>query len=98
MAGQQARMVITDPPYNVPIQGHVCGKGRHQHPEFAVACGELSSDAFISFLRESLMRLAAVSVDGAVHYLFMDWRHARELLTAAAMVYLGLLFVHVMLL
>src|SRR5258708_2968985 len=28
-----ANMVITDPPYNVPIQGHVSGKGRTQHVE-----------------------------------------------------------------
>jgi hypothetical protein len=29
-------MVITDPPYNVPIKGHVSGKGRARHGEFAM--------------------------------------------------------------
>jgi hypothetical protein len=28
MGEEQAAMVITDPPYNVPIEGHVSGKGR----------------------------------------------------------------------
>ncbi len=87
MGKHQARMVITDPPYNVPIEGHVCGKGKHQHAEFAMASGELSSDEFSRFLRESLTQLAAVSLDGAVHYLFMDWRHTKELMAAAEAVY-----------
>ena len=25
MAGRKAQMVFVDPPYNVPIDGHVCG-------------------------------------------------------------------------
>ena len=32
MAGEQAQMVFTDPPYNVPIDGHVCGLGKVQAP------------------------------------------------------------------
>jgi hypothetical protein len=34
------RSVFTDPPYNVPIDGHVCGSGRIRHREFAMAAGE----------------------------------------------------------
>ena len=33
MAGGQARMVFTDPPYNVPIDGHVSGLGKRRHGE-----------------------------------------------------------------
>ena len=28
MRGEKAQFVFTDPPYNVPIDGHVCGLGR----------------------------------------------------------------------
>jgi hypothetical protein len=31
MDGEQARMVITDPPYNVPIDGHVSGCPSSKH-------------------------------------------------------------------
>ena len=33
MAGEQARMVFTDPPYNVPIDGHAGGSGKIKHRE-----------------------------------------------------------------
>lgn len=37
MAGTKAQMVITDLPYNVPIDGHVSGLGTIRHCEFAMA-------------------------------------------------------------
>ena len=40
--GEGAQMVFTDPPYNVPIDGNVCGLGRIRHREFAMASGEMS--------------------------------------------------------
>jgi hypothetical protein len=36
MDGLKADLVFTDPPYNVPIDGHVCGLGRTPHREFAM--------------------------------------------------------------
>ena len=41
MAGEKADMVFTDPPYNVPIRGHVSGRGAVKHDEFAMASGEM---------------------------------------------------------
>jgi len=35
MGSHRARMMFTDPPYNVKIQGNVSGLGRHKHREFA---------------------------------------------------------------
>jgi hypothetical protein len=32
----KAQFVFTDPPYNVPIDGHVCGLGRIRHRDFAM--------------------------------------------------------------
>src|SRR5829696_6703424 len=41
MQGERAQMIFTDPPYNVPIQGHVGNSGAIQHREFAMAAGEM---------------------------------------------------------
>jgi len=38
----RASMTFSDPPYNVPIQGHVSGLGVVQHDEFSMASGEMS--------------------------------------------------------
>lgn len=83
MDGQQARMVFTDPPYNVKIDGHVGGSGRVKHREFAMASGEMSASEFTGFLRTSFSNLADACVDGAIVYICMDWRHMQEVLDAA---------------
>ena len=82
-----AVMIITDPPYNVCIDGHVGGLGKTHHAEFAMASGEMSSDEFIAFLTDSLTQLARVSADGSLHFIFMNWRHMTELLAAGIHVY-----------
>ena len=46
MDQETARMVFTDPPYNVKIDGHVGGAGKIKHREFAMASGEMSQDQF----------------------------------------------------
>ena len=49
MRGEQAAMVFTDPPYNVPIPKTV-GRGRVKHRNFAMAAGEMSPAVFTAFL------------------------------------------------
>jgi DNA modification methylase len=83
MDGETARMVFTDPPYNVKIDGHVGGSGRIKHREFAMASGEMSTDEFTAFLRTSFRNLANACIDGAIVYICMDWRHMQEVLDAA---------------
>ena len=78
-----------DPPYNVRINGHANAKGRHR--EFAMASGEMSDDQFRTFLRETLGAAAAVSRDGAVHYICMDWRHLDDVSTVGPSIYDDLL-------
>lgn len=87
MDGETARMVFTDPPYNVPIDGHVCGLGSVKHAEFAMAAGEMSEAEFIAFLETVLRRMVGHSADGAIHFVCMDWRHLFELLTAGRAIY-----------
>jgi hypothetical protein len=67
--------------------GHVGGRGRIKHREFACASGEMTPDQFIQFLQETLGRCARHTVDGGITYVCMDWRHARELLAAGAAIY-----------
>jgi DNA modification methylase len=87
MAGEAAEMAFTDPPYNVQIDGHVCGLGRIRHRDFAMASGEMSEADFIGFLRMGFEQLAANSADGAIHFICMDWRHMAEMLGAGRAVY-----------
>lgn len=85
--GETAQMVFTDPPYNVPVEGHVCGLGKVKHADFAMASGEMSEAEFVAFLQLVLELLAQHSTDGALHFVCMDWRHLYELLTAGRAVY-----------
>ncbi len=78
-----ARMVLTDPPYDVPINGHVRTGGKRAHREFAMASGEMGSDAFTRFLTTALTNAKTCSAPGAVIMCFMDWRHTSELGAAA---------------
>jgi DNA modification methylase len=87
MNGELAQMVVTDPPYNVRVDGHVCGLGKVKHAEFAMASGEMSEKEFETFLTKVLGNLAAVSIDGSIHFVCMDWRHMRELQAAGDAVY-----------
>ncbi len=83
MDGEQAEMVITDPPYNVKIDGHVCGSGKIKHEEFFMASGEMDQGQFTDFLGTVFDAVKNFTTDGAIIYSFMDWRHQREILNAA---------------
>jgi len=79
----RAAVVFTDPPYNVPIDGHVGGLGAIRHREFAMASGEMDEVQFTGFLTQALGLLARYSLDGSLHFICMDWRHMGEVLMAA---------------
>jgi DNA modification methylase len=87
VAGNIARMVFTDPPYNVPIAGHVQGRGKIKHREFAHASGEMSAEEFANFLRDSLGNLARCCRDGAIAFVCIDWRHLHEMSMAGSAVF-----------
>jgi DNA modification methylase len=80
MAGEPARMVFTDPPYNVPIDGHVGGKGKIARRDFVMGSGELSDKGFEGLLRDGLSCAAGVTVNGGIHYACMDWRSIDRLI------------------
>ena len=64
------------------IEGHVSGLGKVKHDEFAMASGEMTESQFTAFLTSSCRMLATHSIDGALAFVCMDWRHMRELLAA----------------
>lgn len=75
-----AAACFTDPPYNVRVQGHVSGTGKHT--EFAVASGELTDEEFEIFLRAMLVIIYRHLLANAVAFVCMDWRHCRHLAAA----------------
>lgn len=85
LGAELADLVITDPPYNVPISGHVSSTARHGN--FAMASGEMSRAEFQRFLSQALGCARERSRPGSVHYVFMDWRSLAELLAVGANVY-----------
>ncbi len=72
MQSARAAVVFSDPPYDVPISGHVSGNGRIHHREFAMASGEMTSSQFTFFLSNVLHLLAQYSTRGSLHFLCMD--------------------------
>jgi len=74
---------MSDFPYNVKISGHAMGRGKIRHREFKMASGEISDDQFAHFLASIIRNLIDFSVNGSIHYLFMDWRHLLLLLLVA---------------
>lgn len=81
-ADKKADMVFTDPPYNVKVDGHICGLGKVKHKEFKMASGEMSSEKFQNFLQTNFELLKDFSKNGSLHYICMDWRHIKEISNA----------------
>jgi DNA modification methylase len=82
MGNSRADLVFTDPPYNVAIDGNVCGLGSVKHREFAFASGEMSQTQFTRFLSDTLGNIGRVMRDGAIAFVCIDWRHMAELIAA----------------
>ena len=89
--GVQANMVFIDPPYNVKIQGHVCGAGQTKHKEFAFASGEMNEAEFTLFLKTVIENISKFSAEASIHYICLDWRHIYELLSASRDIYTKML-------
>jgi DNA modification methylase len=81
---EKAGMIFSDPPYNVLVNGHVCGNGTIKHQEFVMASGEMSSEEFTNFLDTAFQNLVNFSRNGSIHFICMDWRHMSEILSAGS--------------
>ena len=83
--GENARAVVTDPPYNIAIPNNVSGLGKKKHGNFAMAVGEMSRDAFTKFLSIMFSVCKGSLVPGGLFYVFMGRRQLEELLSAASL-------------
>jgi len=86
--GLQARLVLTDPPYNVPVAGHVTSG---EHREFAMASGEMSREQFASFNRDWMAAALPHLRDGGLLAPFIDWRSVALMIEAGEALGLSLL-------
>lgn len=86
MQDDKARIVNCDPPYNLPAN-FFTNKEEKRHTNFAMGAGEMSHDEFVEFLALIMQRSKDNSVAGAIHYIFMDFRHMWHMTEAARKVY-----------
>jgi len=82
MRDDRAALVFTDPPYNVPIDGHASGLGVIHHHPFPMVSGERDTAAFTTFLSNACRNLARFSLGGSFHFVCLDWRRLEEGLAA----------------
>lgn len=82
----RARLLLTDPPYNIAART-IGRRAAREHGDFLSGAGELDDHGFMTFLTTLFQHVHAVSVDGALAYVFMDWRHARHVLAAGHSVF-----------
>lgn len=87
--GAQVDAAFLDPPNELRLGGYVNPKERHG--EVAVAAAEGTDEAFPRFLTETLVAAVAVSRDGAVHFVCMDWRNMIEICAVGQAIYGDLL-------
>jgi DNA modification methylase len=52
-----------------------------------MASGEMSDPEFTEFLAKAMKLMTGISMDGAIHFICMDWRHVGELTAAAKGLY-----------
>ena len=86
MQDDKARIVNCDPPYNLPAN-FFTNKDEQRHKDFAMASGEMTDEEFVQFLALIMTTSVNNSVPGAIHYIFMDFRHSWHMTEAARRVY-----------
>ena len=78
MEGEQARLIFTDVPYNVPNVGHVTSDGRASR--ICHAGREMSAAEFAAFNRQWMSSAASCLVDGGLIGTTIDWRSLEMIL------------------
>lgn len=82
--GTVARVALTDPPYNLPTNFF---SNQKNLKDFAHAHGEMSDDEFSEFLFYIMDAAKKHTVNGSIHYIFMDFRHSWHMCNAAKRAY-----------
>lgn len=76
LGDDKVQLLATDPPYNIAVSTIVSTK----HEEFAHASGEMTPEQFATFLSDFLTPARDAMVEGAIAFVFMDWRQIEILL------------------
>lgn len=79
---EPARLILSDPPFNVRIKDNVSGLGAKTHDEFVMASGEMTEAEFEAFLRAFINASSEHLMEGGLALIFMDWRGIETLLRA----------------
>lgn len=82
---EKVALIATDPPWNVAINKVVSRTRKHR--EFHEATGEMSASMFRQFLVDNCHFFARYSKDGALVFIFMDWRHIEDLIAVGREVF-----------
>lgn len=80
MSDDEARILLTDQPYNCPIAGNVTTKPRR---EFVMASGELSPTDFQLFNKSYLNASLPFLCEGGLFGTFIDWRGYASIVAVA---------------
>lgn len=86
MDGQLANAMFTDSPYNLKTS-FFSGKGDVKHEDFADGGGEMTDEEFRDFIVRQMEVSKRYTVEGAIHYYCMDFRHAWHMCDAAKKAY-----------
>lgn len=86
MSGEKARIVNCDPPYNLPAD-YIGNVNEKVHTNFAMGHGEMTDDEFVDFIASVMQASKENTVDGSIHYIFMDFRHAWNMGEASRKIY-----------
>ncbi len=86
LQGKKVRTIFTDPPFNLPAN-YISNLGKTKHEDFAMGKGEMSEVEFKDWLQALMEQMCAISVDGAIHYICMDWRHVWHMTEASLKAY-----------
>ena len=77
---------ISDFPYNLSAST-IGNTGKTKHDDFAMAAGEMSDEEFCKFLQTVMQLCSNHAKPNALHYFWMDWRHAAHILAAGHKVF-----------
>jgi hypothetical protein len=87
LGDERVDLVFTDSPHGPPAYCHVLRRDVIQPCDVADAAREVAGDEFRIFLRQVLGNAAAISRDGALHFVCMDWTGIADLIEAGRPVY-----------
>lgn len=79
LGAEKAAAVFTDPPWNIPIKGFVSSK----HEDFKMGAGEMTAEAFSTFISAFTKNCVDVLEDCGVVYICIDWRSSNLIVEAA---------------